>query len=222
VSASRGRFIVVEGIDGSGGTTQSRRLVESLRALGVDARHTVEPSGGVVGALIRSLLERGLPSSDRRQEPATHWATMALLFAADRLHHLETEVVPALETGAIVVSDRYDLSSLIYQSLTAPDGSVALPWIRELNRHALRPDLTLVLGLSVDAAEARRRERGGVEELFDARPLQERLADAYARAESFAPGDRLLHVSGAGEVEEVAERVLAAVHAVLPGLVPPA
>lgn len=218
MTVSRGRLIVVEGIDGSGGTTQSRRLVESLRAVGLDARHTVEPSRGAVGTLVRTLIERRASSSG--PEPATGWATMALLFAADRLHHLSTEVIPALEAGVTVVSDRYDLSSLVYQSLTAPDGSRALAWIRELNRHALRPDLTLVLGLSVDIAEARRRERGGVEELFDARPLQERLADAYARAESFVPGDRLLHVSGAGEVEEVAERVLSAVRAALPGLVP--
>jgi len=216
----RGAFIVLEGIDGCGSTTQSKALVEALRARGRDARHTCEPTAGPIGALIRSVLEKRLlePSGAPR---SFRWATLALLFAADRLDHLDAEVLPALAGGAVVVSDRYDLSSLAYQSVTAGAERDVLPWIRELNREALRPDLTLVIDVPFEEARARRIARGGPEELFDADRLQQRLAEAYARAEELVPGDRIEHVSGSGDVGEVRQRVLDAVFRALPWLADP-
>ncbi|MFO7179066.1 MAG: dTMP kinase [Pseudomonadota bacterium] len=213
----RGAFIVLEGIDGCGSTTQSKRLVEALCARGRDARHTCEPTAGPVGALIRSVLEKRLldPSGAPR---AFRWSTLALLFAADRLDHLDTEVLPALAAGAVVVSDRYDLSSLAYQSVTASAERDVLPWIRELNREAVRPDLTLVIDVPFEEARARRIARGGPEELFDADRLQRRLAEAYARAEELVPGDRIEHVSGVGSVDVVHQRVLESVFRALPWL----
>ena len=78
-------------------------------------------------------------------------------------------ILPALREGATVISDRYDLSSLAYQSATAPAGERVVPWIREINTCALRPDLTLVLDVSAETAEERRRVRGGTEEISSPR-----------------------------------------------------
>ena len=215
MSAS-GRLIVLEGVDGCGSTTQTRRLAAALAARGYDARATFEPSEGPVGLLIRQALEKRLTDAQgglRRFD----WATLALLFAADRLDHVQSFIDPAIAAGAVVVSDRYTLSSLVYQSVTAPSGTPdALRWVQELNRAARTPDITIVLDVGVAVAAERRRARGGPEELFDALSIQERLARAYATAETLAAEQRVLHVSGEGSAEEVTERLLEAVVGLLP------
>ena len=200
-----GRFIVLEGIDGSGTTTQAQRLVAALVRAGHDARFTCEPSGGPHGRQIRQLLS---PSSD----PVSRaWDALALLFAADRLDHVAREIRPALQSGAVVICDRYDLSSLAYQSATAPAGVDPVPWIRAINQRALRPDLTLVLDVEPDVAEARRARRAQPAEIFEQRDLQRRLAELYARGEELVPGDRLLHIRSEGSVEEVGTQILQAI-----------
>ncbi|HYO96771.1 MAG TPA: dTMP kinase [Polyangiaceae bacterium] len=217
-SQARAPFIVIEGIDGSGSTTQCRRLVEALVSGGQAACHTFQPSQGPIGSLIRSVIERRLLDPQSGLPRPFQWSTLALLFAADRLDHVDNFIAPALLQGQLVVCDRYDLSSLAYQSLTAEGGADVVPWIRQLNCEALRPDLTLVLDVPVALAEARRRQRGGAEELFESRSLQERLAAVYLQAERLVPGDRVRHVSGEGEPEAVTERLLSAVMASFPGL----
>jgi dTMP kinase len=203
-----GLFVVVEGIDGCGSSTQTQLLAKAIESRGAQVVLTCEPSKGPIGSLIRQVLERRLLVPDGSGPRRFDWSTMALLFAADRTDHLDATVLPALRAGSVVISDRYDLSSLAYQSLTAPGGSDPIPWIRALNAHALRPDVTVVIDVPAELAEVRRRARGGVEELFEARELQARLATVYARAEELVPQDRLLHVSGVGDLGEVAARVL--------------
>jgi dTMP kinase len=200
-----GRFIVLEGIDGSGTTTQAERLVAELVRAGVGARFTCEPSGGPHGRQIRQLLA---PSSD---PVSRSWDALALLFAADRLDHVAREIRPALDSGGTVICDRYDLSSLAYQSATAPSGVDPVPWIRAINQRALRPDLTLVLDVDPDVAEARRVRRAQPAEIFEQRDLQRRLAQLYARAEELVPGDRLLHIRAEGSVDEVGAQILQAI-----------
>ena len=208
-----GFFIVVEGIDGCGSTTHSKRLAKLLRGEGREVRLTCEPTTGPIGALIRHVLQKRLFVPDAEGPRAFAWSTMALLFAADRLDHLDSTVIPVLRDGGVVVSDRYDLSSLAYQSATAPDADRAIPWIRELNAYAVRPDLTILLEVPVEVAEERRGGRGGLEEIFEARDVQRRVAEMYARAEELVPGDRLVRVSGLGTIEEVGARILEVVHA---------
>jgi dTMP kinase len=204
-----GAFIVLEGIDGSGTTTQARLLAEALRADGHDVTTTCEPSSGPVGVLIRQALSRklGAPGGPH----AFHWSTMALLFAADRTDHVATTIEPALARGTIVISDRYDISSLAYQSVTSPDGAAVVPWIRSLNSRVPRPDLTIVLDVPPDVAAARRSARGNEAELFEAEPIQVALARVYAEAELLVPGDRLVHLDGSAATEGVARQILAAV-----------
>lgn len=211
-----GAFIVLEGIDGSGSTTHTKLLAQALRARGLRVVETCEPSSGPVGSLIRQVLQKRLFVADAAGPRSFAWSTMALLFAADRMDHLDSTIVPALREGAVVLSDRYDLSSLAYQSCTAPNGDKVVPWIRELNAAALRPDLTLVLDVPVEVAEERRRARGGLEEMFETRDLQARLAGVYADAERLIPDDRVAHVLGVGSMSDVASDVLNTVTALDP------
>ncbi len=202
-----GLFVVVEGIDGCGSTTHAKLLAKALKNRGSEVVLTCEPSTGPIGALIRQVLQRRLFVADATGPRNFNWSTMALLFAADRMDHLDSTVAPALRAGSVVVSDRYDLSSLAYQSVTAHNGAESIPWIRELNAQVLRPDLTVVIDVPAEIAEERRRNRGGVEEMFEARELQARLATVYARGEELVPNDRVLHVPGVGTVSDVAERI---------------
>lgn len=196
-------FIVLEGIDGSGTTTQAAMLAEKLRALGREVVLTREPTAGPVGRFLRLALAGKL--TDQEGAPTElDWSAMALLFSADRLDHLKREIDPALGRGAVVVSDRYDLSSLIYQSATCPDGEAVLPWLRSLNARARRPDLTLVLDVSADVAEERRRSRASEPEIFEKAELQRRLSQLYKRAAEFVSGDTLKLLPGDGDVAEVA------------------
>jgi len=168
----RGRFIAVEGIDGSGTTLQARALAEWLGGRGHRVVETREPTRGAIGTLIREHLRVGAAPL----EPAA----LALLFAADRLDHIAAEVAPALAGGAVVISDRYLLSSLAYQALDCDEA-----WIREINARAPAPDLTLVLEVPAEVAFARVQRRtadgGAVEERFDALALQRRIAGHYRR-----------------------------------------
>lgn len=203
-----GVFVVFEGIDGSGTTTQADLYARYLRQKKRLVHVTREPSGGPVGSLLRLVLTRrvNVPSG-------AHAATMALLFAADRLDHLEAEVLPLLREGYVVLSDRYDLSSILYQAVTAgaepSSDSDVVAWIRTLNRHARRPDVTVVVDVPPEVAEARRRARGGSVELFEDLDLQERLARAYLKAEDVVPGDRVVHVDGTTSVEAVHQAIVA-------------
>ena len=202
-----GLFVVMEGIDGCGSTTHAKLLAKAIKSRGPEVVLTCEPSTGPIGSLIRQVLQRRLFVPDATGPRNFDWSTMALLFAADRMDHLDSTVAPALRAGSVVISDRYDLSSLAYQSVTAHTGSDPIPWIRQLNAQALRPDLTIVIDVPAEVAEERRRARGGVEEMFEARELQARLATVYARAEELVPQDRVLHVPGVGDVAAVAARV---------------
>jgi dTMP kinase len=205
--AGDGVFVVLEGIDGAGSTTQCARYAGHLRAARRLVHVTREPSTGPVGSLIRLILSRRIALPSSRQAEA-----MALLFAADRLDHVASEIEPHLRDGYVVISDRYDLSSLTYQSISAVAGDAAtsVEWIRALNRHARRPDVTVVLDVSPEVAAQRRRARGGAVELFEEAELQRRLAEAYRGAEAFVPGDRVIHVNGDAEEDAVAAAVATA------------
>jgi dTMP kinase len=194
-------FIVLEGIDGSGTTTQLDRLVAHLVARGRAAHATREPSTGPIGRLLRELLlgQHALPSG----APADGQA-MALLFAADRRDHLRREIEPALERGADVVSDRYLMSSLAYQAVEADRG-----WVAGLGRGLRLPDLTILLDVPVAVAAERRRAAGRVVERYDDDAVQTRVAESYRKLAAEEPSALIL--DGSGTVPEVAAAIAAAV-----------
>ncbi len=163
-----GFLLALEGIDGSGTTTQAVRLVAHLERRGRPAHRTAEPSRGPIGSLIRGALGDARSLGD---EP------LALLFAADRLDHLEREIGPALDEGRVVVTDRYLLSSLAYQGSYLP-----LDFVLAVNGRARRPDASILLRVSAETAGRRRAARGGDRERFDDFARQRAIADAYDRA----------------------------------------
>ena len=201
-----GRFVVVEGIDGAGTTTQVARLAERLRAEGgLPVRATREPSDGPIGSLVRQVLTGRIVAPEGR---APGWATMALLFAADRMDHVESDIEPFLMAGGVMISDRYDASSLAYQSVSSGSGGeAAVEWIRTLNRHAMRPDLTIVLDLAPELAATRRASRGEPAQLYEQNEVQRALAVFYRDLAKHMPQDRIVVVDGQGTVDDVHRRV---------------
>ncbi len=199
-----GVFIVFEGIDGAGTTTQCTRYAAHLHAAKRVVHVTREPSDGPVGSLLR------LGLSGRVKLGASNQAqTMALLFAADRLDHVAHEIEPYLREGAVVLSDRYDMSSIAYQTATARVDDLAAfeDWVRGLNRYAVRPSATVVIDVDPQEAERRRQERSGALELYEESQLQRRLAELYAEPQRLTPADRIVRVDGNRPAEQVAEAI---------------
>jgi dTMP kinase len=126
-----GKFIVFEGLDGSGKSTQAEYLVKKLKQDAAKVHKTFEPTQYLIGGLIRSFLGNDWKSSAD---------CLQLLFAADRAYHLEKEILPALKKKLIVVSDRYFFSSFAYGALDCD-----LNWLIKINDNFLFPDLTIVL-----------------------------------------------------------------------------
>jgi dTMP kinase len=208
MGAKGGRFVVLEGIDGAGTTTHVGRLSERLRAMRVPVRATREPSDGPVGVLIRQVLTGRVIVPGGR---APGWATMALLFAADRMDHVESEIEPFIADGGVMLSDRYDASSLAYQSISSgADSKEAVEWIRSLNRYVRRPDLTIVLDVPPETASERRLFRGEAAQLYEQNEVQRALAAFYKDLARHMPKDRVVVIDASGTVEEVHERVWAA------------
>ena len=203
-----GRFIVLEGIDGAGTTTQCGLLAKRLRQDGASVRTTREPSDGPVGTTIRQILAGRIVGAGGR---APGWATMALLFAADRMDHVESEIDPFIAQGGIAVSDRYDASSLAYQSVSSGRGGEStVEWIRTLNKNARRPDVTIVLDVPPEVAVTRREARGDAAQLYEQNELQRALCVFYKYLQRHIPKDRVVVVDGSGTVEATAEKVYAA------------
>jgi dTMP kinase len=202
---TRPLFIVLEGIDGSGTTTQLERLARHLEARGRRVHTTREPSTGPIGRLLREILLGGhrLPDGAPADGPA-----MALLFAADRRDHLKREIEPALAVGMDVISDRYLLSSLAYQAEEADR-----TWVASLARDLREPDLTLLLDIPVGVAAARRRAAGRADERYDADEVQERVAARYRALVTHLPHATTIDASPA--VDEVTAAIARAIEPLL-------
>lgn len=197
-------LIVLEGLDGAGTTTQARRLVEHLTAKGGKAHLTREPSDGPIGQLIRQMLtgQHAIPGQALSQ------STFGLLFAADRLDHLQREVEVHLAAGATVVSDRWYHSSLAYQGTGAERD-----WISMLNARARKPDLTIFLQVRPEVAAKRRASAGRIQELFEDMRMQEEVAAGYKAtiSELSSQGERIETIDGEASPDAVFGAILALV-----------
>ena len=136
---------------------------------------------------------------------------MATLFASDRLDHLDAEIVPNLADGVSVICDRYDHSSVAYQTVSGGGGGEIATWVLELNRHARRPDLTLVLDVDAEVAAGRRQSRSGAPELYEVSELQVELAKFYAKIDELFPNDNIVHIDAEQDVDGVAAAIWAEV-----------
>jgi len=207
ITKPKGLFIVLEGIDGSGTTTQAKLLMQKFEKRTIPAWFTFEPTEGPIGKQIRRMLTKDL---DLRT-----WRAEALLFAADRADHVP-QIESRLRQGTHVVCDRYDLSNYTYQQLSRPDDDYYPPRnayqerqrvLRDLNAPNPRPDLTIVLDIPANVAELRRGARDDEPEIYDVPQLQRRLAGLYARAEWLLPNDRVVHIDASKNIQAVHQAV---------------
>jgi len=198
-----GRFITFEGGEGAGKSTQIARLAEHLRALGLDVVTTREPGGSPKAEALREIL---LSGAAERFGPAAE----AILFAAARIDHLDETIKPALARGAWVLSDRFADSTRVYQA----DGDGVDPaFVEGLERVALdgvRPDLTVILDVPVEAALTRIAARRGDEapDRFEkeAEAVHQRRREAFLRIAEAEP-DRCVVIDAAQSVDGVAASI---------------
>lgn len=202
---ARGLFLVFEGVDGAGKTTQLRRLAARLRATGRDVVETREPGGSPGAEAIRRLLVEGEPG---------RWSaeTELLLFTAARRDHVELTLRPALARGAVILCDRFVDSTRAYQG--ARGASAGLVDLLHERLIGLDPDLTLILDLDPAAAHARGAPRAAAagEARFESLGLdfQRRLRAAFLAIAEAEPARRRV-IDASGEPDAVAERVFAVV-----------
>ena len=188
----RGKFIVIEGLDGSGKTTQAK-LIAARLSRSHNAIYTAEPSQGKIGTYIREACLYG--------EKRLPIIVEALLFAADRIEHVEHEIKPALAKGRLVLSDRYVYSSLAYQG----SAGLSTAWISEINKHALKPDFAIFIDvLPEDVLQRLRRRRSVMENLETQRKVREIYMQYVEKGE-------LSRINGNKSMKEVAEDLAATI-----------
>lgn len=190
----KGSFIVFEGIDGCGKSTQLKRLQAYLAARGQSCRTEREPTDGPVGSLVRSAVENRTALRDE---------TLVLLFAADRYEHVQ-QLMAALSCGETVLCDRYVCSSLAYQSLTESPDFVAA--CNEKATSLLLPDVTLFIDTPPEECmrriEANRSQLDRFETLDKLRAVRENFLRAFSRYRL-----PVLQIDGRGSADEVEARV---------------
>lgn len=183
-----GKFIVFEGLDGSGQSTQAKLLFDYFREIGKKAYLTSEPSQSLIGGLGRSQLQG-------------HWKSNAeclqLLFTADRSFHLEKEIIPLLKKGIAVICTRYILSTLAYGNIDIKDGK----WLKIINDRFIWPDITFLLKVSAKICIQRIKKERWHEELFEKEEKLEKVFKNYFR---FSKDFKNIHIiNGEKPVKEV-------------------
>lgn len=196
-SKRRGRFIVLEGVDGSGITTQAAKLAHWLEQFyGKKVLSTKEPSDGPIGLILRQALNKRLQGFNSE--------TLALLFAADRIDHINHTILPALENGNDVICDRYLWSSLAYQGR-----SLNQEWIREINSKAIYPDLTIFIRVEPYVTLERIQQNRFQVDLFEQETI---LKDVLARfdqliMEASEKGESVFVIDGTKKVDIITSEI---------------
>jgi dTMP kinase len=190
--SKKGVFICIEGLDGCGKTTQAKLLAKKL-GKSHKAVYTAEPSRGKIGTYIRECCLYG--------EKRLSTVVEALLFAADRVEHVENEVLPALREGRLVISDRYVYSSLAYQGAAG----LSLEWIEKVNEHALKPDLAVFIDVDPKTVMNRLKSKRSVMENME---TQQKVRDIYLK---FVAKGELVGLDGNRAKDEVSEALSAMV-----------
>ncbi len=207
----RGLFITFEGPDGSGKSTQARMLAERLRKEGREVLESVEPGGTPIGQQIRRIL------LDPANTELSATSELLLMFAA-RAQNVEQWILPALQAGQIVISDRFTDSSIAYQG-----SGRGLGWekVFELDRIAcqgLKPDLTICIDIDTETGLARAMARGGSETRLEEQAIEfhHKVREAYHELAQREPR-RFRLIDGGGTPEAVAEKVSHEFDAFVPG-----
>jgi dTMP kinase len=211
-----GLFVVFEGGEGAGKSTQVELLAKALRGEGYQVVVTREPGATELGARIRGMLLGGA-NGPAAPSPRAE----ALLYAADRAHHVATVIRPALTHGAVVISDRYVDSSLAYQGAGRSLPVEEIGWLSAWATGRLKPDLVVLLDAQPELGLARVRGRSTPDRLErENLSFHERVRDAFLDLAAADP-DRYLVLDAAQPPDEIAATVLDRVAPMLPPVPPP-
>ena len=192
---SKGTFIVIEGIDGTGKSTQAKRLGEWYEAQGREVVLSFEPTKGPWGTKLRESMTAGRLNAEEELE----------LFIKDRRQHVEELIQPALDAGKVVILDRYYFSTMAYQGARGFDPQA----IRERNEaFAPRPDLLLILDLDVDTAHQRIGRRGDSTNEFEQRDTLTKCREIFL---SLKDEDFVRVIDSNAEMDVVTSRIREAV-----------
>ena len=190
-------FIVLEGLDGCGTTTQTALLVKKLEECGIKGYSTKEPTDGSIGRFIRSVLQK---------KESVDPFTLALLFSADRNEHVygKNGIIEQTQAGKMVVCDRYFFSSLAYQSLFIDYDTVG-----ELNRFYPLPEYLFYIDLSPEECQARVESRGEETELFEHLELQRKIDANYKKSLSLLAASEMktVVIDGRGSIEDIHNQI---------------
>ena len=188
-----GKFIVFEGLDGSGTTTQAELLLKYLKRGNKKAYLAGEPTSSLIGGLIKSQIAGEWKSSPE---------CLQLLFTADRAHHLEKEIIPLLKKRITVICVRYLLSTLAYGDLDVKDEK----WLREINKKFILPDLTFLLKVRPKICIERIKKERFHKELFEE---EDKLKKVYKNYLKVAKKFKNVHiVDGEKPIEEVFKQIV--------------
>jgi dTMP kinase len=198
----RGLFITFEGPDGSGKSTQARILAERLRQQGRDVLESVEPGGTPIGQQIRRIL------LDPANQELTPTAELLLMFAA-RAQNVEQWILPALELGKIVISDRFTDSSIAYQGSGRGLGWEAVFELDRVACRGLKPDLTICIDIDTETGLARALARGGLETRLEEQAIEfhHKVREAYHELARRDP-KRFRLIDGNGTPDAIGAKVL--------------
>jgi dTMP kinase len=203
--AGRGTFITFEGMDGSGKTTQMRRLAGRLRGMGRTVIETVEPGGPPIAAKIRRIL---LDSANQELSPVAE----LLLYFASRAQNVDEWIAPALARGEIVLSDRFTDSSLAYQGYGRGLGAETVAALDKIACRGVKPDLTLLVDVDPDFSLARARARNAAEPHCETRmddqsiEFHRRVYEAY-HALAAAEPERVKIVNGRADIDAIEREI---------------
>jgi dTMP kinase len=186
----KGLFIVFEGVDGGGKSTQMKMLSDFFKGKGYEVEQHMEPTQETIGTVLWDYMN----SKNRSFKPETE----ALLFAADRIEHGKN-IRKALEEGKIVISDRYKHSSLAYQGAAGAD----VDWMQSLNKHALVPDLVILLDIDPEKSLGRVSDREKT--VFEENEYLKKVRAEYLR---YAELGELVVVNAVQSIEEVHADIL--------------
>jgi len=199
--AARGFFITFEGMDGSGKTTQLRRLAAHLRGLGRAVVETAEPGGTAIGRKIRQIL---LDAGNQELSPTAE----LLLYFASRAQNVDESILPALDRREIVLADRFTDSTVAYQGCARGLGTDLVIDLDKIACRGLRPDLTLLLEISPADSLARARARNSAETSLETRmdeqesEFHRKVHDAYEALAAREPS-RVKRIDGTASADDV-------------------
>lgn len=195
-----GKFIVFEGIDGSGKTTQIQLLGKRLKEMGIICYETMEPTGGPIGAMVRQILSGRMQADNR---------VIAGLCAADRLDHLLNEIdglTAKIKDGVTVLSDRYYFSSYAYQGL-----DMDMDWIIKINEESsqvLKPTVNIFIDIDADTAMERISKNRFHQELFEKKSKLARIRENYLEAfDKLKDSETVIIIDGTQSPQQIADEI---------------